>query len=302
MHYPTQTASWGDYDNDGDLDLYVGNESSQAISAANQLFRNNGDGTFTDVAAAAGVLNHLYSKAVIWGDYDGDRWPDLYVSNHGGRNRLYHNNGNGTFTNVARALGVDGPVASFPAWFWDVDNDGILDLYVSAYAADIDHLAASALGLPVDVELARLYRGTGNGGFEDVADQYNLVRPNAPMGSNFWDLDNDGFLDFYLGTGRTPYHSLMPSVMYLSQRGTGFTDVTYDGGFGHLQKGHGVFLPISTTMATRTSSGRWVVHIPGTGSVTCCTRIPGSEITGSRLRWKECGRTVQRSEHVFVLT
>lgn len=241
VHYPTQTASWGDYDNDGDLDLYVGNESSQAISAANQLFRNNGDGTFTDVAAAAGVLNHSYSKAVIWGDYDGDRWPDLYVSNHGGRNRLYRNNGNGTVTNVARALGVDGPVASFPAWFWDVDNDGILDLYVSAYAADIDHLAASALGLPVDVELARLYRGTGSGGFEDVADQYNLVRPNAPMGSNFGDLDNDGFLDFYLGTGRTPYHSLMPSVMYLSQRGTGFTDVTYDGGFGHLQKGHGVF-------------------------------------------------------------
>lgn len=241
VHYPTQTASWGDYDNDGDLDLYVGNETSGALQAPNQLFRNNGDGTFTDVAAAAGVLNHSYTKAVIWGDYDGDRWADLYVSNSGGRNRLYRNNGDGTFTNVARMLRVDGPVASFPAWFWDVDNDGVLDLYVSAYAADIEHLAASALGLPVDVEMARLYRGTGTGGFEEVADRYHLATPNAAMGANFGDLDNDGFLDFYLGTGYPAYHSLMPSVMYLSEQGMGFRDVTYAGGFGHLQKGHGVF-------------------------------------------------------------
>ena len=241
VHYPTQTASWGDYDNDGDLDLYIGNETSSALVAPSQLFRNNGDGTFTDVAAAAGVMNRAYAKAVVWGDYDGDRLLDLYVSNRFGSNRLYRNTGNGTFVDMAQRLGVDQPTESFPAWFWDFDNDGALDLHVSAYAARIEHLAADTLGLPVNVESARLYRGTGEGRFEEVSRRYNLVRPTAAMGANFGDLDNDGYLDFYLGTGYPPYESLMPSVMYRSQNGKGFSDVTYAGGFGHLQKGHGVF-------------------------------------------------------------
>ena len=240
-HYPSQTASWADYDNDGDLDLYVGNETSRAIVAPNQLFRNNGNGTFTDVAASAGVMNHRFAKAVIWGDYNGDGLPDLYVSNSGGANRLYRNTGRGTFVDEARRLGVGRPRESFPAWFWDVDNDGVLDLYVSAYIAGIEHLAADALGLPIDVERSRLYRGTGDGRFEEVSEGYGLRQPVAAMGANFGDLDNDGYLDFYLGTGYPPYHSLMPSVMYRNRGGTEFTDVTYAGGFGHLQKGHGVF-------------------------------------------------------------
>ncbi len=241
VHYPSQTASWGDYDNDGDLDLYVGNETYGALVAPSQLFRNNGDGTFTDVATAAYVMNHRYAKAVIWGDYNGDRLLDLYVSNSGGNNRLYRNTGRGTFIDEAQRLGVTQPTESFPAWFWDFDNDGALDLYVSAYAAGIEHLAASTLGLPVDVQLARLYRGTAEGRFEEVSSSHNIVRPNAAMGANFGDLDNDGYLDFYLGTGYPPYHSLMPSVMYRNQKGKAFSDVTYAGGFGHLQKGHAVF-------------------------------------------------------------
>ena len=241
VHYPSQTASWGDYDNDGDLDLYIGNETSEALVAPNQLFRSNGNGTFTDVAAAAGVMNHAYAKAVIWGDYDGDRLLDLYVSNRFGSNRLYRNTGDGTFVDMAQRLGVDQPTESFPAWFWDFDNDGLLDLYVSAYAARVEHLAADMLGLPVNAELTRLYRGTGEGQFEEVSGRFHLDRPTAAMGANFGDLDNDGYLDFYLGTGYPPYESLMPSVMYRSQNGKGFSDVTYAGGFGHLQKGHGVF-------------------------------------------------------------
>lgn len=241
VHYPSQTASWGDYDNDGDLDLYVGNETSRTLRAPSQLFRNNGDGTFTDLAPFAGVMNHGYAKAVIWGDYDGDRLLDLYVSNSGGNNRLYRNTGRGTFVDEARRLGVSQPIESFPAWFWDFDNDGTLDLYVAAYVAGIEHLAANALGLPINIELAHLYRGTTEGRFEEVSGQYNLVHPTAAMGANFGDLDNDGYLDFYLGTGYPPYHSLMPSVMYRNQNGKGFSDVTYAGGFGHLQKGHGVF-------------------------------------------------------------
>jgi hypothetical protein len=239
VHFPTQTASWGDYDNDGDLDLYVGNESSESMTAPSQLFRND-RGVFTDVAAAAGVRNDRYAKAVVWGDYNGDRWPDIYVSNFKGANRLYRNNGDGTFTDVAEALGVTQPIASFPAWFWDVDNDGVLDIYAAAYSAEISDLAASALGLPVTTELAKLYRGTGKGGFEEVSTRFNLKRPAAPMGSNFGDLDNDGYLDFYLGTGYPHIQNLMPNVMYRNRRGRSFADVSTSGGFAHLQKGHGV--------------------------------------------------------------
>ena len=239
-HYPSQTASWADYDNDGDLDLYVGNESGAAIAAPNQLFKNNGDGTFQDVARDAGVTDNRYTKGVIWGDYDGDRLPDLFVSNLDGSNRLYHNDGDGTFTDVAPALGMTGPKRSFPAWFWDFDNDGKLDLYVSAYATDIWHLATVGLGLPVKTELARLWRGDGKGGFRDVASAYNLTRPNAPMGANFGDLDNDGYLDFYLGTGFPSYDTVMPNVMYRSRRGKSFADVSLAGGFAHLQKGHAI--------------------------------------------------------------
>ena len=239
-HYPSPTAAWGDYDNDGDLDLYVGNESSRALAAPSQLFRNNGDGTFTDVAEAAAVTNFRYAKAAVWGDYDGDGLQDLYVSNYRGDNRLYRNTGRGFFIDEAQRLGVAGPTGSFPAWFWDVDNDGFLDLYVSAYTAGIEHLAASALGGSAATETSRLYRGTNRGRFLEVSGRYGLTEPTAAMGSNFGDLDNDGYPDFYLGTGYPPYHSVMPNVMYRNRNGRGFSNVTYAGGFGHLQKGHGV--------------------------------------------------------------
>ena len=239
-HYPSQTASWADYDNDGDLDLYVGNESTFALEAPSQLFRNNGDGTFADVAADAGVENFSYAKGVIWGDYDGDRWMDLYVSNLSGSNRLYRNNGDGTFTDRAAYLGVGGPADSFPVWFWDVNNDGSLDLFVSAYEAGIDDLMTSALDLPVDVDIARLYLGTGSGRFREAGEEYGIDRPTAPMGANFGDLDNDGHLDFYLGTGYPDLHNIMPNLMYRSRNGASFEDVTYTGGFGHIQKGHAV--------------------------------------------------------------
>ena len=255
VHYPTQTASWADYDNDGDLDLYIGNESTRKgiflpqplgeveddrLPFPCQLFRNNGDGSFSDVARQAGVTNDRWTKAAIWGDYDGDRYADLYVSNFWEHNRLYRNNRDGTFTDVAGRLDVTGPMASFPAWFWDFDNDGNQDLYVSAYMTEVADLAAASLDLPFETELPLLYRGDGEGGFEEVSRQLDLDRPSAPMGSNFGDLDNDGYLDFYLGTGTPDYHDLMPNLMYRSLGGKRFADVSIAGGFAHLQKGHGV--------------------------------------------------------------
>ncbi len=257
IHYPTQTAAWADYDNDGDVDLYVGNEhsmgfstelysgtgGSRRIEAPCQLFRNNGDGTFTDVAAEAGVENFRFVKGVVWGDYDGDRWPDLYTSVLGGPNRLYRNNGDFTFTDVAPRLGVTEPAASFPVWFWDFDNDGALDLYVPSYQGTKDAVgavAATYLGLGVSLDMPRLYRGNGRGGFEEVAAERNLTKFLLPMGANFGDLDNDGYLDFYLGTGYPDYEALMPNVMYRNVEGRYFADVTAAAGMGHLQKGHAI--------------------------------------------------------------
>lgn len=240
VHHPTQTAGWADYDNDGDLDLYVGNEHTGGTPHPCQLFRNRGDGSFEDVAQAAGVENLRYAKAVSWGDFDEDGWIDLYVSNHAGANRLYRNRGDGTFQDVARELGVEGPRDSFPAWFWDFDNDGHLDLWVSVYNAGIGDVAAHYLGLPARHDLPSLYRGDGRGGFRDVAAAMGLTYPSKPMGSNFGDVDGDGFLDFYLGTGDVSYFSLMPNLLFVNRAGRRFDDMTMAAGLGHLQKGHGI--------------------------------------------------------------
>ena len=134
LFYPTQTGSWADYDNDGDVDLYVGIEHGDHLfDGPCQLWRNRGDGTFEEVAAAAGVDLRGFVKGVTWGDYDQDRFPDLYVSVIDGPNPLYRNQGDGTFVDVSESLGVSGPIDSFPVWFWDFNNDGALDLYAPSY-------------------------------------------------------------------------------------------------------------------------------------------------------------------------
>jgi hypothetical protein len=246
---PTQVAVWFDYDNDGDLDLFVGNESRVEPSVQGtfgyasypcNLYRNDGNGKFTDVAVQAGVTNDRFCKGAAVGDFDNDGWMDLYVSNIG-KNRLYHNNRDGTFTDVAEKLGVVEPVhRSFATWFFDVDNDGNLDIFVGGYDAQISDLAAWYLGLPFKASPPRLYRNKGDGTFEDVTRAYGLWRPMEPMGANFGDLDNDGWLDIYLATGAPEYEALMPNVMLRNVDGRRFEDVTVAGGFGNLQKGHGV--------------------------------------------------------------
>ena len=235
-HFPTQTAAWGDYDLDGNLDLFVGNEY-----APSQLFRNSGDGTFEEVSVAAGISNNDFAKASVWGDYDADGDPDLFISNFGGPNRLFRNNGDGSFTDVAANLGLELPLHSFPAWFWDYDNDGALDLYVSGYQWDVADVAATHLGLPaLRTEPDRLYKGDGSGQFREVGADRGVARITQPMGSNFGDIDNDGFADFYLGTGYPAYEGLMPNLLLRNAGGLRFEDVSAHAGVGHLQKGHGV--------------------------------------------------------------
>jgi len=244
--YPRHSAAWADYDNDGDLDLFVCNESIQGAYGPDdylfpsQLFRNKGDGTFTDVAAEAGVTNLRFCKGSTWGDFDNDGDPDLYVSNLDAENRLYRNNGDGTFTDVAIALGLVEPIRSFATWFWDYNNDGWLDLFVAGFGADIADVAADYLGLPNGGERPRLYKNNGAGGFTDVTQEVGLFRIHPAMGANFGDLDNDGFPDFYLGTGYPSFEAVTPNVMYRNAGGQTFIDVTFAGGFGHLQKGHGI--------------------------------------------------------------
>ncbi len=235
-HYPTQTSAWADFDNDGHLDLFVGNEY-----APSQLFRNHGDGTFEEVAALAGVTNDDFAKGSVWGDYDADGDPDLFVSNFGGPNRLFRNNGDGSFTDVASELGLALPLRSFPSWFWDYNNDGTLDLYVSGYEWNVTDIAATYMGLPaLETEPDRLYKGDGLGGFREVGAETGAARITQPMGANFGDIDNDGFPDFYLGTGYPAYEGLMPNLLFRNLGGERFVDVTADAGVGHLQKGHGV--------------------------------------------------------------
>ncbi|MEM7316799.1 MAG: CRTAC1 family protein, partial [Planctomycetota bacterium] len=244
--FPTQAAVWGDFDNDGWLDLYVGNESRAGLDEEpggdfpSQLFRNNGDGTFTDIGQRSGVTNDRYCKGVAAGDYDNDGDLDLYVSNRG-PNRLYRNDGDMRFTEVTDALKVVEPQGqSFACWFFDYDNDGWLDLFVAAYESSNADVAADYIGIPNRGVKPCLYRNRGDGTFTNVAQQVGLDKSLLPMGANFGDIDNDGYLDIYLTTGRPDFATLTPNVMFQNVNGNRFQDVTFSAGLGHLQKGHGI--------------------------------------------------------------
>jgi hypothetical protein len=240
----SQAAGWADYDNDGHVDLYVTGEYDRSRPDARnrgRLYRNRGNGTFENVAQAAGVTNDRFGKGVAWGDYDADGWPDLYVSNLGQGNRLYHNQGDGTFVDVAPILNVSEPTEGFACWFWDYDNDGRLDLWVNPNHATLSEVIRDQLGEKTSGERPRLYRNVGGTRlFRDVTAEVGLDRVVLPMGCNFGDLDNDGFLDIYLGTGRPSFSYLMPNVLFRNAGGLRFEDVTASTGTGHLQKGHGV--------------------------------------------------------------
>lgn len=238
----SQSAAWGDFDNDGLLDVYVAGEYQEGSSGKEnlcRLYHNLGDGTFRNVAEKAGVANGGFAKGAAWGDFDNDGDQDLYVSNMKGPNRLYRNNGDGTFTDVAQKLGVTEPIDGFSCWFWDFDNDGGLDIFVAGFSATLGDVVADMLGKEAKGERPRLYRNLGQAGFEDVTARVGLNRLTLTMGSNFGDIDNDGFLDVFLGTGSPAYSMLIPDLMFRNVDGKGFEDITASSGTGHLQKGHG---------------------------------------------------------------
>ncbi len=246
--HPTQTAVWLDFDNDGWLDLFIGNESQPGHEHPCELFRNNRDGSFTNVASKIGAAIVGFVKGVVAADYDNDGWSDIYISCLGQPNQLLRNtvstSSGGTlrrFVDQALFAGVDEPRDSFTTWFWDFDNDGWEDLFVSGYRlGEVGDMALDYLGMPHKSEKPRLYRNLGDGTFEEVAEKMGMSHLLHTMGANYGDLNNDGFLDCYLGTGDSSLASLMPNRMFLNRDGERFLDVTTAGGFGHLQKGHGV--------------------------------------------------------------
>jgi len=247
---PTQTAIWADFNLDGWLDLFIANESSDKGSFGCELYVNNGNGTFANKTMESGLTEIGYFKGVDSGDLNNDGYPDIYLSNFNGKNLLYYNEGTQqgiSFRMAPDRLGISDPIHSFSTWIFDYNNDGNEDIFVSAYS-DVERSAANIfmanlrlLEDPrVEQRTPRLYRNNGDGTFTNVSHEAGLTEPLSTMGCNFGDLDNDGYLDFYAATGDPSYISIVPNKMYRNVHGESFEDVTFSGGFGHIQKGHAV--------------------------------------------------------------
>jgi hypothetical protein len=213
-----------DYDDDGLLDIYLvnGAEMPSLLKTSpkyhNRLFHNNGYGTFTDVSDHAGVAGAGYGMGVAVGDYDNDGWPDLFIANVNG-NQLFHNNGNGTFTEVTSKAGVSGGVHkgqkmwSISAGWFDYNNDGLLDLFVTNYCEWDPRHEPACMGLngrgychpnsfaPLP---NTLYRNNGDGTFTDVSEQSGIgAIEGKGMGVAFADYDGDGFMDVFVANDNT---------------------------------------------------------------------------------------------------
>ncbi len=247
-----------DYDNDGWLDIYIVNGSTvDALSGKETapqaaLFHNNHDGTFTDVAAKAGVTNDRWGFGVAIADYDNDGWPDIFVSNFG-KNRLYHNNHNGTFTDVAEKAGVTlGNWSSGPTW-GDYDGDGRLDLFVAGYlhwdwnnppakggeggstnsfcTFRGEPTACGPRGLKGEPD--HLFHNNGDGTFTDVSEKAGVAdKPGYyGLGAVFVDINNDGKPDLLVGNDSTP------NYLYLNKGDGTFEDVSYASGYALNEAG-----------------------------------------------------------------
>jgi hypothetical protein len=254
-------AAFYDYDNDGWLDIFLVNGMRlEGFSAGdkpiNRLFKNNRDGTFTDVTMKAGLAHSGWGQGVCIGDYDNDGFEDLFVS-YFGHNVLYHNNGDGTFTDVSEKAGVAG---TGKAWgtgcaFVDYDRDGKLDLFVANYI-DMDlatapvpesgpclykgvMVACGPPGLKGSKNL--LYHNNGDGTFTDVSKSAGIEQANGTYGLGVLtgDFDNDGWPDIYVADDSTA------SLFYQNQKNGKFQDISLDAGCalsadGKPQAGMGV--------------------------------------------------------------
>jgi hypothetical protein len=265
---PSQCGAWGDFDNDGLVDLFVGIESS-AIPGFDvplyqdmpvrtnrpcKLFHNNGDGTFTDVAADAAVSLTGYVRGAAWGDLDNDGYPELAIAQAYGPALLFRNVAGSTnkLKRVFAPARELEPAHSSSITFLDYNQDGWLDLFITGYSKIASsyasgQVAADLLGQPHTAELSRLYRNEGarseRGGtgkellLRDVTREAKLDRVYYATGAVAGDLDNDGWPDLYLSTGAPDYRAIVPKRLLHNVGGERFEDVSYRAGIAHLQKG-----------------------------------------------------------------
>ena len=213
-------AAFFDYDNDGNLDLYFVNGADlpgfeSEKPPTNRLYRNNGDGTFTDVTEVAGVGDKSYGVGCCVGDYDNDGHLDLYVTNFG-KNRLYRNNGNGTFTDVADQANVGDIRWGASCAFADYDNDGHLDLYVTNYIQYqldknkiCENKGVRTYCNPQEYigEADILYRNNGDGTYTEVTQTAGVYQPRSRgLGVVWGDYDSDGYSDIYVANDANENH------------------------------------------------------------------------------------------------
>ena len=244
-------CGWIDYDQNGLFDLYLVNSAATKAYTPNKpprsaLYRNNGDGTFTDVTAQAGVgAEGLFGMGVAVGDYDNDGFPDLLVLGYG-RCILYHNNGDGTFTDVSKKAGVEnlGRWASSAAWF-DYDNDGHLDLVIANYVdwtPESNHYCGDkGPGMRsychpgvYHGQAPTLYRNNGDGTFTDVSEASGVGRkPGNGLGVVTFDYDNDGWQDIFIANDN------MPNFLFHNTRDGTFTETAYLAGVAVSGDGRG---------------------------------------------------------------
>jgi tetratricopeptide (TPR) repeat protein len=241
---------WADLDNDGRVDLVVANGVLKDGSVP-QIYRNNGDGTFTNMTKAAGMNEPPAwgTIGIALGDYDKDGRVDILINGHGGApDRLYHNDGNWHFTEVAKKAGVvQPPHNGFVCFFFDYNNDGWPDILTTSLApweAAVEGLRKGytpANARAVHSDSSRLFRNNGNGTFTDVTYEAKLYYPTGTMGAGVADLDNDGHLDVYLGTGDPQLSRLEPNRFFRNNGDGTFQDLTRYVGFARPgNKGHGV--------------------------------------------------------------
>jgi hypothetical protein len=240
-------CAWLDYNNDGWMDLYVVNgrhvdgltdhSAPDGVGATNHLYRNNGDGTFTDVTVQAGVPGSGFGVGITAGDFDNDGYEDLYITNYNS-STMYRNNGNGTFTDITAKAGVNNPNFGTGAAFLDYDGDGRLDLFVGNYLqfdpTNRQYYSAQQYPGPLEYapETSRLFHNNGDGTFTDVSAVSGIAtQPGRAMGVTVGDYDGDGWPDIYAA------NDTMASFLYHNNRDGTFTDVAADMGVAYGQNG-----------------------------------------------------------------
>ena len=242
---PTQTAVWADFNLDGWVDLLIGNESNPSAQFNVELFLNE-KGKFREVSKQTGLDKIGFFKGIACGDINNDGYLDIYMSNYISNNILYLNTtkeGILSFSNITSKAKVNKPEKSFSTWMFDYNNDGYDDIFVSGYSTD-EYSGASLMVKAANQNhkgnRPLLYHNNGDCTFDERSLEMGLNEAATTMGCNFGDLNNDGYLDFYLATGSPSFYSIVPNKVYLNDNGKHFSDVTYNSGFGHIQKGHAI--------------------------------------------------------------